>query len=98
MTERKVRRPKSKSRSGLQVKIVELEYGCELRLSMEIFHAQGKYSSATSTLKMRGLVEDGKDPFVATKQLIKVVHDELDEALRERVERTLDDIESGSFR
>lgn len=98
----KTREPKktapSQVRLGYEVKLVEMEFGQEMRISMEIFHEQGKFSSAMSTFRARAVLLEGTEPNAAIKVLVEKVKEVVGDTLKERIDETLEAIENQSYR
>jgi hypothetical protein len=65
-----------------------------MRVSMEIFHAQGQYSSAMSTFKARAVLTEEADPNEAIKVLVEKVQEVVGNTLKERIDETLEAIEN----
>jgi hypothetical protein len=95
----KTRKPKDapKVRLGFEVKVVEMEFGQELRVNAEIFHEQGKFSSAMSTFKLRAELEKGADANAAADLLIEMVVEKVGSTVKDRIDEILEAIENRSF-
>ena len=95
----KTRQPKDapKVRLGYEVKVVEMEFGQELRVNAEIFHDQGKFSSAMSTFKICAELEKGVDANAAADLLIEMVEEKVGSTVKGRIDEILEAIESQSF-
>lgn len=96
----KIRQPKKEAvaRLGLEVNVVELKFGQELRVSAEIFHEQGKYNSAMSTFEARAMLREGTDATAAAKTLVKYVEEVVGETVKSRIDEILEAIENRSSR
>jgi len=88
MTEIKTRKPMTKL-----YKALEVEYGCELRLSLERFHPEGKYNGITRSVKMRAEVAEGVNQDRAYLELKKDLDQKLREAIDEGIQEFVQLIE-----
>ena len=95
----KTRKPKDApvARLGYEVKVEEMEFGQEMRINMEIFHDQGKFSSAMSTFKARAMLTEGTDAKAAAETLVEMVKEVVGDTLKERIDEVLEAIENRSF-
>ena len=98
MTE-KIKTPREKpiARLNYEIKVDEMEFGQEFRVSAEIIHELGKFSSSMATFKARAVLLPETDARAAAKTLVEFVESVVGESVEKRLNEITEMIEKRGY-